>query len=218
MERTPALPKWFRERREPAIASIEARVIAASPFPEEPDDPHYRPSLLVQVGPAQEEPLPGAAALGYATLLFVDWARQSLADPELVLRLRALLPRLRLAVKLGKVGPAALDEHRRGQQERYFHHRDAASYRIELRDDRRDLYVAVKSQPRRGTWTPASTLLAAGTVAPFEALQRLERADQLALLAWLGLAVDHWCDERAAPFPRDRWKAEGPFAPPGGEV
>lgn len=215
MERIPALPRWLRERRAPAIASVEARVIAASPFPEEPDDPNYRPSLLVQLGPSPGEQLPGTAALGYATLLFVDWARQALGDPELVLRLRALLPRLRLAVKLGKVGPAALDGHRRGQQERYFHHRDAATYRVDLRDDRHGLYVAVKSQPRRGTWTPASTLLAAGTVAPFEALQRLERDGQLALLAWLEVAVEHWCDERAAPFPRDRWQAQGPLAPPG---
>lgn len=217
VERIPGVSRWFQERREPALAELLVRVIAASPYPDEPDDVNYRPSLLVQVEPGPDGRARDVSALVYSTLLFVDWARRSLRDPALALRFEALLPRLRLAVKLGKLGPAALDAHRRGQQERYYHHREAAVYHVELRDGRKGLDVTVKSEPKRGAWTPAATLLQAATVAPFEALQRLEHRDQVTLLAWLEHAVERWCDERDAAFPRDHWQVGGPVEAPAGE-
>lgn len=206
----------LRQRGAPPLAAVTLRVIAASPYPNEPDDTNYRPSLLVQLAPALgDEPL-GAETIVYTTLLFAEWARRALDEPTLILRFQALLPRLRLAVTLGKVGPETLAAHRRGQAERYYHHRDAAAYRVELRGDRAGLYVTVNSDARRGAWTPAKTLLEAATVAPYEALLRLERADQLVMLTWLALAVRRWLEGHEAGFARAAWRLGAPPVPPGG--
>lgn len=203
----------FSQLRGEALAAFVVRVLAVSPYPEEPeDDENYRPSLIVQVEPAPPNPPPGALAIG--TLLFVEWAAARLADATLPARLRALLPRLWVAVEVGRVGPDQLAQHRRNQRERYFHHREAASYRVELRRDEVGLYVVVAGRVARGRWTEGAALLEAATVAPYEALLRLARPAQEALLAWQRRAAERWLQGAAADYPVAAWDPDAALAPP----
>lgn len=204
--------RWS-ERREAPLACLTFRVLAVSPYPEEPDDEQYSPSLIVESVPAPGAAVLDAASLAYGVLLFVEWSWRKLGDPALPLRLRALLPRLRLAVDLGKVGPEQYAAHRQGQRERFFHHREAATYLVELRRDDAGVYAAVESHVAKGDWTLASTLLEAATVAPYEALLRLAPPDQRALLAWLERAVACWLDQRDAGFPVLAWEPAALVAP-----
>lgn len=204
----------FSQTRGAPLATFAVRVLAVSPYPEEPeDDENYRPTLIVQLEPATTEPPPGAVAV--ATLLFVEWAFARLDDVALPTRLRALLPRLLVAVELARVGPGQFEQHRRNQQERYFNPREAATYTVELHRDEDGVYVVVGKRVARGRWTEATTLLDAATVAPYEALLRLEPPEQEALLAWQALAVDRWRRGHEAGYPTDAWEPGVPLSPPG---
>lgn len=203
----------FSQLRGEPLAAFVVRVLAVSPYSEEPeDDENYRPSLIVQVEPAAPDPPPGAIAI--ATLLFVEWAAMRLADATLPARLRALLPRLLIAVELGRAGPDQLAQHRRNQRERYFHHREAASYAVELHRDEEGLYVVVGGRVARGRWTESAALLEVATVAPYEALLRLPRPEQEALLAWQRRAAERWLAGTAADYPVASWDPNAVLAPP----
>ena len=195
--------RWQGMRAE-ALACFTLRVVAVSPYPEEPEGVEgYTPTLLVDSAPEPGDEAaalePGALAIG--ALLFVEWAQSRLGDATLPLRLRAVLPRLRIAGEEGRVGPDHYAAHRAGQRERYFHHREAATYAVALHRDADGLYVAVTSRVARGAWTEAATLLQAATLAPYEALLRLAPPDQRALLTWLERAVTRWLDGEDADFP-----------------
>lgn len=205
--------RW-RGRREEPLACFTVRVLAVSPYPEEPDDEHYYPTLLVETAPAPGDPALGPGQVAIGTLLFVAWAQGRVGSAELPVRLRAVLPRLRHAVEAGAVGPDRYAAHRATQRERYFHHREAATYAVELRRDEQGLYVAVGGHVAKGRWTPEAALLQAATMAPYEALLRLAAPDQAALLAWLERAVGHWLDRRAADFPVATWDPEAALTPP----
>lgn len=210
------LRRRFVGARGVPLALFTIRVIAVSPFPEEPEgDEDYHPTLIVASAPAPDsaEITPEGFAIG--ALLFVEWAYRRLEDVTLPLRLRALLPRLRQAVKQGRVGPAAWERHRAVQQERYFHHREAASYEVALQRDADGLYLTVKRRIADGKWTEAATLLEAATLAPYEALLRLDEPTAFASLAWLAHAVERWLDEFEAGFPVLEWDPAGPLVGPG---
>lgn len=206
----------FSQTRGAPLATFALRVLAVSPYPEEPEgDEGYRPTLIVELEPAPDRPAPGAGAVAIGTLLFVEWAQARLDDATLPLRLRALLPRLRVAVESGRVGPHTRAQHRRNQGERYFNHREAAAYTVELHRDEGGVYVAVDRRVAHGRWTEAATTLEAATVAPYEALLRLDPAAAAALLAWQGRAVARWLDAEDAAFPVADWDPDRPPAPPG---
>jgi hypothetical protein len=209
------LRRRFSGTRGAPLASFTFRVVAVSPFPEEPeDDENYYPTLIVESAPAPGAPdlTPEGFAIG--ALLFVEWAYRRAEDTTLPLRLRALLPHLRQAVKHGRVGPEAFARHRATQQERYFHHREAASYEVTLHRDDAGLYLGVKRRVVDGKWTEAATLLEAATLAPYEALLRLDEPAALATLDWLTHAVERWLDEIEAGFPITEWDPAEPLAPP----
>ena len=67
---------------------------------------------------------------------------------------------------------------------------------------------------QRGRWTEEATLLDAATLAPYEALLRLEPPAQAALLAWLQRAVERWLDEAVPEFPVREWEPDRPLPPP----
>lgn len=206
----------FGQTRGDPLAAFTLRVLAVSPYPEEPEDnEHYRPTLIVELEPTPNRPAPGPGAIAVGALLFVEWAYARLDDASLPLRLQALLPRLRVAVELGRVGAHSHAQHRRVQRERYFNHREAATYTIELHRDEGGVYVAAGRRVARGRWTEATTLLEAATVAPYEALLRLDPAEAAAFLAWQERAVARWLDERDAAFPVAGWDPARPLAPPG---
>lgn len=206
----------FRQTRGEPLATLVVRVLAVSPYPEEPeDDENYQPSLIVQLEPGPASPEPGPGALTISTLLFVEWARDRLADPALALRLRALLPRLRVATELGRVGPQHYERHRRDQREHWHNQREAARYTVELHRDEDGVYIVVGKQAQRGRWTETATLLVAATVAPYEALLQLEPAGQEALLAWQEQAVERWLNHQPAGFPVATWDPAHPLAGAG---
>jgi hypothetical protein len=205
----------FSGTRGAPLATFTLRVIAVSPFPEEPEnDEDYHPTLIVESAPAPDTPdlTPEGFAIG--ALLFVEWAFRRAEDMTLPLRLRALLPRLRQAVKQGRVGPESFARHRATQQERYFHHREAASFEVSLHRDDAGLYVGVKRRVADGRWNEAATLLEAATLAPYEALLRLDEPAALATLDWLTHAVERWLNEFEAGFPVAEWDPEGPLQGP----
>ena len=209
------LRRHFRQSRGPALARFTLRVVAVSPFAEEPeDDETYRPTLIVASTPDPGDPTLGPGQIAIGTLLFVEWAQSRLDDEALPVRLGALLPRLRLSVELGRAGPQHYARHREGQRERYFHHREAAVYRVALHRDDGGLFVVVERRIARGRWTERATLLEAATLAPYEALLRLEPLESVALLAWQGRAVDRWLDGQGADFPVTEWDLRHPLAPP----
>lgn len=212
------LRRRFSRARGEALAALELRVVAVSPFPEEPeDDEGYTPTLLVEARPDPGDPALEPVHFALATLLFVEWAQARLGNATLPVRLRALLPRLRVAVELGRVGPGQYARHRVNQRERYFHHREAAGYDVELHRDEDGLYVAVGRRVARGRWTARATVLEAATLAPYEALLRLAPPEQRAILAWLERAAARWLDGQAADFPLTGWdSARGLAAPDEG--
>lgn len=181
------------------------RVQAVSIHPEEPkDDEEYRPPLIVSAAPEPDAGTdPERFAIG--ALLFVEWADRRLNDRLLALRLQALLPRLRLAVRQGLVGPARYAEHRARQQERYYLHRDAAIYEAAIHNEDAGLYLAVKRRVNDGPWEEDKTLLEAATLAPYEALLRLEAPQSAQLLAWLERATAAWLADEEASFPLTAW-------------
>lgn len=200
------------------LARFTIRVLAVSPFPDEPiDEEDYFPSLIVETIPPPEadEIAPDAFAMG--ALLFVEWAYQRSEEVTLLVRLRALLPRLGVAVKVGRVGPAAYAAHRAGQRENFYHHREAATYDVALHRDDAGLYLNVKRRVADGRWTEAATLLEAATLAPYEALLRVDQPTATAMLAWLARAAERWYAENPADFPVAAWDPAGSLAPPGGE-
>lgn len=209
----------LHEARNEPLARFSLRVLAVSPFEAEPDpDDGYVPSLIVTSAPAPGEGDLTPTAFAIGALLFVEWAmaRQGGDEPLLALRLRALLPRLRVAVRGGQLGPGRYAAHRAGQQERYFHHREAAVYDTALLRDEAGLYVSVKGRLTKGSWTEAGTLLEAATLAPYEALLRVDRDVGLATLAWLDLAVERWLAGYEAGFPVGAWDLAGELRGPGG--
>lgn len=209
------LRRRYRSLREEPLARFALTVTAVSPFPEEPvDDEAYYPSLIVSGDSAPALP---AHYLAIGTLLFVEWAHGQLGDLALLTRLRALLPRLRVGIELGRIGPERREEHRATQRERYFHHREAATYEIALHRDAAGPFVAVKRRIVPGRWTGEATLLEAATLAPYEALLHLAAPDGLTLLAWLARAVDRWRAERPAAFPFAGWDLDAALPPPGRE-
>lgn len=206
----------IKESRTAPLALLTFRVQAVSPHPEEPEaNEDYRPPLIVSAAP---EPDAGTAPEQFAigALLFVEWAYAHLADQTLALRLRALLPRLRLALRQGSVGPARYSEHRARQRERYYHHREAATYAVALHREAGGLYIAVKRRVADGPWRADTTLLEAATLAPYEALLRLGPEESAHLLAWLARATDAWLAEREAGFPIEGWAETGRFGTPTG--
>ena len=217
-----AVRRRFKGMRGAPLACFTLRVVAASPFPEEPeDDRNYRPVLLVESLPEPNEPSgagPGPGQLAIITLLFVEWAQARRGDATLPLRLQQILPRLRNAVESRTVGPAHYATHRAGQRERYYHHREAATYTIELHRDDDGLYVVVEDKVQRGRWTEEATLLDAATLAPYEAMLRLDLPAQTTLLAWLRDAVARWLDEEDAAFPVGEWDPDHPLGQPSEEA
>ncbi len=197
------------------VGQLTLRVLAVSPFEEEPDvRDGYQPSLIVE-----SDQVPGAAGfapdtLAIATLLLLEWAtqRQKLA-PVFVPRLAQLLPRLQLAVRGGHLGPARYAAHRAGQQERYFHHREAATYEVTLLRDDQSMAVTVREQVSRGPWEGDATLLTAVTMAPYELLLHLEREAGLAWLTTLAAAVARWEQGERADFPLATWAAQAAALP-----
>lgn len=209
------LRRRFRPSRGEALARFNLRVVAVSPFPEEPeDDETYRPTLIVAAAPDPGDPALGPGQIAVGTLLFVEWAQSRLDDETLPVRLGALLPRLRLSVELGRTGPAHYARHREGQRERYFNHREAAVYQVALHRDDGGLYTVVERRIARGRWTERATLLEAATLAPYEALLRLEPPESFALLAWQSRAVERWLDGEGAGFPVAGWDPERSLVPP----
>ncbi|HEY8602633.1 MAG TPA: hypothetical protein VIL85_29715, partial [Thermomicrobiales bacterium] len=113
------------------------------------------------------------------------------------------------------LGPARYAAHRAGQRERYFHHREAATYEVAIHRDELGLFVAVRERVAKGPWTAAATLLEAATLAPYEALLRLERDEALATLDWLAAGGEHWPRGRTAGFPVAEWELTGELRGPG---
>jgi hypothetical protein len=209
------LRRRFSGARGELLGQLVIRVLAVSPFPDEPTgDETYTPTLIVETSPDPGDPAlsPVRAAIG--TLLFVEWAQARLGDTSLPQRLQALLPRLRLAVAQGRLGPAAYQRHRAAQQERYFNHREAATFTIALRQDERGLFVDIERRLAKGRWTETTATREAATVAPYEALLRLDTPDALALLAWLERASDYWFAGRSAGFPLATWATAESLTPP----
>ena len=198
------LRRRINESRTAPRALLTFRVQAVSIHPEEPrNDEQYRPPLIVSATPEPDAGTdPERFAIG--ALLFVAWAYARLHDRMLALRLHALLPRLRLAVRQGLVGPARYAEHRARQQERYYLHREAATYEAALHREETGLYLAVKRRVVDGPWEADKTLLEAATLAPYEALLRLDPAASAQLLAWLEHATTAWLAGDEAAFPRRR--------------
>ncbi len=209
------LRRRFRGTRGESLVSFAIRVTAVSPYPEEPEDEdHYTPSLIVATTPEPAEPTPTPSQLAIGTLLFVEWAYQQRPDGALPIRLRAILPHLRPAVKYGRLGPERYAAHRTGQRENYFHHRDAATYEISLHRDDVGLYIAVDRKIMKGRWSEETTLFEAATVAPYEVLLRLSPSEGQALLDWLTLAIDRWLAGEEADFPVQTWSLDEPLSAP----
>jgi hypothetical protein len=209
------LRRRFRGTRGEPLASFALRVTAVSPYPEEPEDEEqYKPSLIVAASPEPGDPALTASHLAIGSLLFVEWAHLQHPDLGLPARLRAILPYLRPAVKHGRLGPARYAEHRTKQRENYYHHRDAAHYELAMHRDERGLYLAVERRVQKGRWNDETTLLEAATVAPYEALLRLDPTEGLALLDWLTLAIDRWHEGETADFPVQNWSLDEPLAAP----
>ncbi len=207
--------RLYEARNEP-LARFTLRVLAVSPFPEEPEnDENYFPSLIVESSPAPDDAALPPVAFAIGTLLFVEWAYARQEEATLTHRLQALLPRLRVAVRGGHLGPARYAAHRAGQQERYFHQREAATYEVAIHRDETGLFVAVRERVMKGPWPATATLLEAATLAPYEALLRLEREEALATLAWLAVGVEHWPCGRIAGFPVTEWDLAGALREPG---
>ena len=208
------LRRRINESRSTPRDLITFRVQAVSIHPEEPEnDEEYRPPLIVSATP---EPDAGTSPEGFAigALLFVEWADARLNDRMLLLRLQALIPRLRLAIKQGLVGPARYAEHRARQRERYYLHRDAAIYETALYSEETGLYLAVKRRVVDGPWVGDKTLFEAATLAPYEALLRLDPAASAQLLAWLEYATTAWLARQEAAFPLVRWAETGLLGEP----
>jgi hypothetical protein len=196
----------FRGTRGEALAAFTLRVTAVSPYPEEPVDlEEYKPSLIVAAHPEPDDPTLTPQQLAIGALLFLEWAQDQRGDAALPTRVGALLPHLRPAVKYGHLGPQRYAAHRVGQQERFFHHRDAASYGVALHSDEAGLYVAVERRMLKGRWDEDSTLLEAATISPYEALLRLDTADGLILLDWVALACERWLAGEGSGFPVEQW-------------
>jgi len=212
------LRRRINESRTAPRDLLTFRVQAVSVHPEEPeDDEDYRPPLLVSATPEPDAGIsPELFAIG--ALLFVEWADTRLDDRMLALRLQALSPRLRLAVRQGLVGPARYAEHRARQQERYYLHREAATYEAALHSEEIGLYLAVKRRVVDGPWQADKTLLEAATLAPYEALLRLDAAASAQLLAWLERATAAWLAERDAAFPLVAWAETGRLGEPGDDA
>lgn len=212
------LRRRINESRTAPHDLLTFRVQAVSPHPEEPkDDEDYRPPLIVSATPEPDAGItPERFAIG--ALLFVEWADKRMNDRMLALRLQALLPRLRLAVRQGSVGPARYAAHRARQQERYFHHREAATYEAALHSEEIGLYLAVKRRVADGPWQADRTLLEAATLAPYEALLRLDAPQSAQLLAWLELATTAWLAGHDAAFPLVAWAETGRLGEPGGNA
>lgn len=195
------------ERAEP-LTRLQFQVLAVSPFEEEPDPQDgYQPLLLVQ-----SDQVPGDATLApdllqIGSLLFVEWAVQRRDQPLLVPRLVHLVPRLRLAVRGGQLGPGRYAAHRERQQYAYFHHRPAATYSIGLLREPTGVAVTVQEQVQKGLWTAAATTQEAATLAPYETLLHLEPAAGLAYLDTLAAAVAQWEQHQPAHWPQDAWLA-----------
>src|SRR3954464_6969788 len=110
------LRRRYHSPREEPLARFALMGTAVSPFPDEPDDDEaYFPSLIVSAAPAPDLP-PQHLAIGI--LLFVEWADGQLGDTALPMRLQALLPRLRVGVDMGRIGPDQRAAHRAAQHER----------------------------------------------------------------------------------------------------
>ena len=205
----------FRGTRGEALAAFTLQVTAVSPYPEEPVDlEEYRPSLIVAANPEPDDPSLTPQHLAVGALLFLEWAQAQRGDAALPTRVGALLPHLRPAVKYGHLGPQRYAAHRAGQRGRFFHHRDAASYGVALHRDEAGLYVAVERRMLKGRWDAESTLLEAATVAPYEALLRLDTADGLILLDWIALACERWLAGEEAGFPVEEWALDAPLPAP----
>jgi hypothetical protein len=210
------LRRRLHEARNAPLARFTLRVLAVSPFPEEPEkDENYQPSLIVDSSPAPDDPSLSPVGFAIGALLFVEWAYARQEEVTLTQRLHALLPRLRVAVRGGHLGPARYAAHRAGQRERYFHHREAATYEVAIHRDELGLFVAVRERVAKGPWTAAATLLEAATLAPYEALLRLERDEALATLDWLAAGGEHWPRGRTAGFPVAEWELTGELRGPG---
>jgi len=206
----------LHEARNEPLARFTLRVLAVSPFPEEPEnDENYLPSLIVESSPAPDDAALPPVAFAIGALLFIEWAYARQEDVTLTHRLQALQPRLRVAVRGGHLGPARYAAHRAGQQERYFHHREAATYELTIYRDEMGLFLAVRERVAKGPWTAAATLLEAATLAPYEALLRLERDEALATLDWLMAGGEHWRRGRMAGFPVAEWDLAGELRGPG---
>ncbi len=212
------LRRRINESRTAPRDLLTFRVQAVSAHPEEPeDDEEYRPPLIVSATPEPEAgTTPEQFAIG--ALLFVEWADERLHDRMLALRLQALLPRLHLAIRQGLVGPARYAEHRARQQERYYLHRDAAIYEAALHSEETGLYLAVKRRVIDGPWEADRTLLEAATLAPYEALLRLDAAQSTQLLAWLERATTAWLAQHEAAFPLVTWAETGQLGAPDGDA
>lgn len=209
------LRRRFGTSRGAPLASFALRVLAVSPFPDEPtDDKDYHPTLIVTSIPEPDAGAAGGGAFVLGALLFADWAQGRLGEATLPLRLRALVPRLRVAVRGGRLGPEGYARHRAAQAERYFHQREAATFDLALHRDADGLYLAVKRRVADGRWTEEAALLEAATLAPYEALLRLDPAAALAALDWLDWAVERWLAELPADFPVDRWDPAVSLTPP----
>ncbi len=207
----------FGTARGTPLALFTLHVLAVSPFPEEPTDNNdYRPTLIVTSSPAPEAGEIAPEAFARGVLLFTVWAYARLEETTLPLRLQALLPRLRIAVRGGRVGPAHHARHRATQAERYFHQREAAAYTVALHRDADGLFVAVKRRVADGKWTEGATLLEVATLAPYEALLRLEAPAALATLDWYDWVVERWLAGAEADLPVGDWDLAAPLSPPVG--
>ena len=205
----------FRGTRGEAWASFALRVTAVSPYPEEPDDGEgYRPSLIVASTPEPDDTALTPQQLAIGSLLFVEWAQAQQADAALPARLQAIIGRLRPAVKHGQLGPGRYAAHRAGQRERYFHHRDAATYAATLHRDDDGLFIAVDRRVAKGRWDEAATRLEAATLAPYEALLRLAPEEGAILLDWLAVATERWLAGEEAGFPTMEWAGGAPLGGP----
>ena len=210
------LRRRFSGARGELLGQLVIRVLAVSPFPEEPaGDETYTPTLIVAASPDPGDPALSPARVAIGTLLFVEWAQARLDDTSVPQRLQILLPRLRLAVTQGRLGPAAYQRHRAAQRERYFNHREAATFTIALRQDERGIFAEVERHLAKGRWTEATATREAATVAPYEALLRLDTPEALTLLAWLEHASDRWLAGQSADFPIATWASASSLTTPG---
>ncbi|MGN6359249.1 MAG: hypothetical protein ACTHNK_02545 [Thermomicrobiales bacterium] len=209
------LRRRFSGARGELLGQLVVRVLAVSPFPDEPaGDETYTPTLIVETNSDPGDPALSPARLAITTLLFVEWAQARLNDTSVPQQLQALLPRLRLAVTQGRLGPAAYQRHRAAQHERYFNHREAATFTVALRQDEHSLFVEIERHLAKGRWTETTAMRRAATVAPYEALLRLDAPNALLLLAWLERASDRWLAGRPADFPVGAWTSASTLAAP----